>query len=229
MATLTLLDVAPFLPLQEAFAEVKAVVITEHGRPPQRGGGGRRSSLIARLLAAAGYSRQPRSAVVFREYAPRVWQWLRREVYGVSSESYISSMGGTSDGTGDISTGQHQFSEAKGGGFFFFSVDRRHVVTTHTARDPNPKPNPDPKPNPNPTPTPTPNPQPQPGTWSRPWMQWSIARCCRCCPGYAAICRPRATSGGRRARSSPGSRGSTPSECTLARCWPCAGPLLALC
>ena len=77
MATLTRFHVVTFLPLQEAFAEAKTVVITEDGRPLQPSGG-RRSNLVARLLAALGYSRQPRNAVVFREYAPRVWQWLRR-------------------------------------------------------------------------------------------------------------------------------------------------------
>ena len=55
----------------------------------------------------------------------------------MSSQSYVSSMGGTSDGAGDISPGQHQFSEAKGGGFFFFSVDRRYMAKTHSNPDPN--------------------------------------------------------------------------------------------
>ena len=116
------------------------MVITEDGRPLHTGGpagtgagAGRRTTLLSRMLAAAGYSRQPRNAVVFREYAPRVWQWLRREVYGVSSESYISSMGGCEGGTGEVSPAQHQFSEAKGGGFFFFSVDRRYMVKTMDA------------------------------------------------------------------------------------------------
>ena len=79
----------------------------------------------------------------------------------MSSESYISSMGGTSDGAGEISPGQHQFSEAKGGGFFFFSVDRRYMVNTHTNPDPDPNPNPSLNPNPIPTPTQS-QPQPQP-------------------------------------------------------------------
>ena len=80
----------------------------------------------------------------------------------MSSESYISSMGGTSDGAGEISPAQHQFSEAKGGGFFFFSVDRRYMVNTRTNPDPGPNLNPslNPSLNPNPTPTPTPTPTP---------------------------------------------------------------------
>eukprot|EP00966_Prymnesium_polylepis_P159927 3696492-Prymnesium_polylepis.1 len=32
------------------------------------------------------------STVRFVEYAPRVWQWLRRDLYGTSSEAYVASM-----------------------------------------------------------------------------------------------------------------------------------------
>ena len=89
VATLATRDAASPCPRQEAFAEVKSVAIAEDGRPDLMPAAGRCGSLVARLLAAAGWGGQPRHAVVFREYAPRVWQWLRREVYGVSSESYI--------------------------------------------------------------------------------------------------------------------------------------------
>jgi hypothetical protein len=89
MATPTTRDAASPCPRQEAFAEVKSVVIAQDGSPDFMPAAGRCGSLVARLLAAAGWGGQPRDAVVFREYAPRAWQWLRREVYGVSSESYI--------------------------------------------------------------------------------------------------------------------------------------------
>ena len=65
------------------------MAIAEDGRPDLMPAAGGCANLVARLLGAAGWGGQPRHAVVFREYAPRVWQWLRREVYGVSSESYI--------------------------------------------------------------------------------------------------------------------------------------------
>ena len=48
----------------------------------------------------------------------------------MSSESYIASIKGAGDGEGDISPAQHQFSEAKGGGFFFFSADMRYMIKT---------------------------------------------------------------------------------------------------
>ena len=89
MATLATRDAASPCPRQEAFAEVKSVAIAEDGSPDLMPAAGRCGSLVARLLAAAGWGGPPRHAVVFRKYAPRVWQWLRREVYGVSSESYI--------------------------------------------------------------------------------------------------------------------------------------------
>ena len=56
-----------------------------------------------------------------------MWQWLRREMYGVSSDSYIASMGGTGNAN-EATPGQRQFSEAKSGGFFFFSADRRYAA-----------------------------------------------------------------------------------------------------
>ena len=60
----------------------------------------------------------------FIEYAPRVWQWLRREVYGMSSEEYVNSMEIPQRGS-DPRGESRKFSEAKGGGYFFFSTDRR--------------------------------------------------------------------------------------------------------
>ena len=54
-------------------------------------------TLLATVARRAGFTfsqRPPRNAVIFKEYAPRVWQWLRREVYDVKSEDYVRSMGG---------------------------------------------------------------------------------------------------------------------------------------
>ena len=65
------------------------------------------------------------ASVEFVEYAPRVWQWLRREIYATTSEDYVRSMA-QEDG-GDPNIGR-DFSEAKGGGYFFFSTDRRSGV-----------------------------------------------------------------------------------------------------
>ena len=71
--------------------------------------------------------------VDFCEYAPRVWQWLRRELYGTSSEDYVRSMAQEAGGS-DLSL-DRSFSEAKGGGYFFFSADRRFLVKTMTSAE----------------------------------------------------------------------------------------------
>jgi len=69
------------------------------------------------------------SRVAFREYAPGAWAWLRVHVYGVDAQSYTASMG--HDGADAVHAVLHKlthFSEAKGGGFFFFSPDLKYMV-----------------------------------------------------------------------------------------------------
>eukprot|EP00327_Prymnesium_parvum_P003637 CAMPEP_0182846152 /NCGR_PEP_ID=MMETSP0006_2-20121128/27735_1 /TAXON_ID=97485 /ORGANISM="Prymnesium parvum, Strain Texoma1" /LENGTH=1069 /DNA_ID=CAMNT_0024976325 /DNA_START=1 /DNA_END=3211 /DNA_ORIENTATION=+ len=66
--------------------------------------------------------------VLFRVFAPRLWYWLRSKVYGIRSEDYTASMRGAGDGV--TSHIRHKFSEAKGGGFFFFSTDERYMIKT---------------------------------------------------------------------------------------------------
>ena len=53
-------------------------------------------------------------------------------MYDVSSDSYVASMGGRD---GEAAPTQRQFSEAKGGGFFFFSADKRYMVKTMSERE----------------------------------------------------------------------------------------------
>ena len=77
--------------------------------------------------AAAAASAGGRRSASFRVYAPSAWQWLRESVYGVGSDEFIASMTQGGDLDDEI---KHHFSEAKGGGFFFFSVDRRYMVKT---------------------------------------------------------------------------------------------------
>ena len=74
---------------------------------------------------AAGGAAGGRRSAAFRVYAPAAWQWLRESVYGVSPDEFIASM--TQGGDDEI---KHHFSEAKGGGFFFFSVDRKYMIKT---------------------------------------------------------------------------------------------------
>ena len=101
------------------------------------------------------FSTSKAQRVVFKEYAPRVWQWLRREVYGVTADRYVAAMGeeeppsslGALDAAGQHAAAQQSsqqaaqqkaglvkvlanFSEAKGGGFFFFSPDKQYMVKT---------------------------------------------------------------------------------------------------
>ena len=80
-----------------------------------------------------------RGQVIFREFAPQAWAWLRQHVYGVSAESYVTSMSQDgSDGGPKLLRALAKFSEAKGGGFFFFSPDQR--CGSHRARTRRPDP-----------------------------------------------------------------------------------------
>mmetsp|Transcript_71793 Transcript_71793/g.215811 ORF Transcript_71793/g.215811 Transcript_71793/m.215811 type:complete len:739 (+) Transcript_71793:414-2630(+) len=78
-------------------------------------------------------------AVYFSDLAPLVFEKLRTQIFHVSNSQFISSIWGDSP-----STAHHQgeaainvvdqmvlsFSEGKGGGFFFWSLDRRFMVKT---------------------------------------------------------------------------------------------------
>jgi 1-phosphatidylinositol-4-phosphate 5-kinase len=68
---------------------------------------------------------------IFKEYAPNVFSWVRTQLYGVSSREYIASMEGDSENIEEAYASQVRgFSEAKGGGFFFFSADRKYLIKT---------------------------------------------------------------------------------------------------
>jgi len=75
-------------------------------------------------------------SVYFRDLAPRVFERLRAHIFGVSNADYISSIWGDSpmDNQGNSANVVDQmvlsFSEGKGGGFFFWSLDRRFMVKT---------------------------------------------------------------------------------------------------
>ena len=63
--------------------------------------------------------------VMFGVYAPSLWEWLRHHVYGVPSKDFAHSMS-----MRDLGIEGSKFSEAKGGGFFFYTCDGRYMVKT---------------------------------------------------------------------------------------------------
>jgi hypothetical protein len=67
---------------------------------------------------------------IFKEYAPRVFGFVRRELFGVSNAQYIASLEGNVLGEDPYAEQVRGFSEAKGGGFFFFSADRKYLIKT---------------------------------------------------------------------------------------------------
>jgi len=79
--------------------------------------------------------------VYFRELAPAVFRQLRSAVFGLSDDAYIEGLMGEADGLRGLSTRAVveqmvlSFSEGKGGGFFFWSIDRRFMVKTLEASE----------------------------------------------------------------------------------------------
>ncbi|KAL1520274.1 hypothetical protein AB1Y20_023742 [Prymnesium parvum] len=75
-------------------------------------------------------------SVYFRDLAPLVFEKMRTKIFGVSREQYISSIWGDSPTDHQASSANVvnemvlSFSEGKGGGFFFWSLDRRFMVKT---------------------------------------------------------------------------------------------------
>ena len=72
----------------------------------------------------------------FRDLAPEAFFTLRSEVFGLSDDAYIEGLSGDPSGLRGVSTRAVvdqmvlSFSEGKGGGFFFWSIDRRFMVKT---------------------------------------------------------------------------------------------------
>ena len=71
-----------------------------------------------------------RELVTFKEYAPKAWGWLREHVFKAAADEYIASMGpeGAEGTTPQLLRALAKFSEAKGGGFFFFSPDMKYML-----------------------------------------------------------------------------------------------------
>ena len=67
----------------------------------------------------SGDGRHRLQRVTFTEYAPRVWQWLRREVFGVSHQAYLLSMGREGATTAEVLGGE---------GRRLLLLQRRHAV-----------------------------------------------------------------------------------------------------
>jgi len=80
-------------------------------------------------------------AVYFSDLAPLVFEKLRTQIYGVSNSQYVGSIWGDSpthhQGSSANVVDQMvlSFSEGKGGGFFFWSLDRRFMVKTLEASE----------------------------------------------------------------------------------------------
>jgi len=74
--------------------------------------------------------------VYFRDLCPAVFRQLRLQVFGLEDDEYIEGLMGDSGGLRGMSTRAIvdqmvlSFSEGKGGGFFFWSIDRRFMVKT---------------------------------------------------------------------------------------------------
>ena len=74
--------------------------------------------------------------VFFKDLAPRAFAKLRATVFGLSDDQYIEGLMGEASGLRGLSTRAVvdqmvlSFSEGKGGGFFFWSIDRRFMVKT---------------------------------------------------------------------------------------------------
>ncbi|KAL1526560.1 hypothetical protein AB1Y20_015268 [Prymnesium parvum] len=120
----------------EALARLRLPSDAVESVPSQRTDRSRLSEAVdeGRRLVCCG-ARNKRDAVVFKSFAPRVWQWLRREVYGVETNSYVHSFDASHiDGPASLCA-LANFSEAKGGGFFFFSPDKRYMIKSLDAEE----------------------------------------------------------------------------------------------
>ena len=70
--------------------------------------------------------------VVFTDYAPVIFGYLRRNVFGVSDESYKYSILPMSDVSKVALTLIAKFSEGRSGAFFFFTKDMKFLIKTLT-------------------------------------------------------------------------------------------------
>ena len=76
-----------------------------------------------------------RDLIIFKEYVPQVWASLRRNIYKVSSEQFITAFAQDGSDGPQLLRALAKFSEAKGGGFFFFSPDQRYMVKSMTTEE----------------------------------------------------------------------------------------------
>ena len=81
-------------------------------------------------------------AIFFSELAPRAFERLRTSVFHTSNDDYVASIWGDTGGPEEDGSTQKvvermvlNFSEGKGGGFFFWSLDRRFMVKTLEAEE----------------------------------------------------------------------------------------------
>ena len=71
--------------------------------------------------------------VIFTDFAPKVFGYLRRTVYGISDEEYYESILPDGSNANKISLDLvAKFSEGRSGAFFFFTKDMKYLIKTLT-------------------------------------------------------------------------------------------------
>eukprot|EP01084_Bolivina_argentea_P308482 533441_1 len=69
---------------------------------------------------------------VFTDYAPKIFVYLRENIYGISSESYYDSILPINDVSKVSLELVAKFSEGRSGAFFFFTKDMKYLIKTLT-------------------------------------------------------------------------------------------------
>jgi len=70
--------------------------------------------------------------ILFTDYAPKVFGYLRRRVYGVNDDAYFKSILPIADASKIAVDLVAKFSEGRSGAFFFFTRDMRYLIKTLT-------------------------------------------------------------------------------------------------
>ena len=124
----------------------KQAAASSSGGGDGSGGGGYQSAasreppeqVPASAFADEQQTELPPGRVYFRDLAPRVFMQLRTRVFDLDDDGYIEGLMGegasgsraTLSATAAVDKMVLSFSEGKGGGFFFWSIDRRFMVKT---------------------------------------------------------------------------------------------------
>merc|ERR1712228_97542 len=68
--------------------------------------------------------------VPFKDYAPHVFRYLRQQIYGISDNEYLQSVGFQNEE--QRNSVKEKFSEGRSGAFFFFTHDSKYIIKTVT-------------------------------------------------------------------------------------------------